>query len=345
MSGMDERYLEELLNGYIDGELSERQHTEVQRLIGHDEGIAHRLRELERCRLVVGSLPRSKAPAGMLERIKARVERDPLPIERVGEVGARAPMGQAGARELFVRKVLAIAAMLGLVGVLALVVYTIIVPEGEREVEIWAGAEGSGTVARTEGQREGIAAVEATVARAVFDGRLELGVEDVGGLDAFVAKIVDENGLGGHTEVTRQGSRSVYDLVCSETELNGLLADLETAWFKVGQSSLLVTGGQMGQRMTVDGVTVGQISEIVSEDSYAGRMQVARDFAVLNSMEESLAGRGVLAAMGSGEGTALTIPKPTLTSRAEGVKSAPGESGEERDVRLVIVIRGIEAGQ
>ena len=32
--------IEELLNGFIDGELTSREHTEVQRLIQHDRQVA-----------------------------------------------------------------------------------------------------------------------------------------------------------------------------------------------------------------------------------------------------------------------------------------------------------------
>ena len=48
--------IDELLNSYIDGELTERQKTEVQRLISHDPEIAKRLAQLKKCRLLVASL-------------------------------------------------------------------------------------------------------------------------------------------------------------------------------------------------------------------------------------------------------------------------------------------------
>ena len=39
--------LDELLNSFIDGELAPRQHTEVQRLMAHDQKIAQRLEQLQ----------------------------------------------------------------------------------------------------------------------------------------------------------------------------------------------------------------------------------------------------------------------------------------------------------
>ena len=58
---------EELLNSYIDGELTEREKTEVQRLISHDAQVAQRLRELQKSKMLVSSLPRAKAPAKILD--------------------------------------------------------------------------------------------------------------------------------------------------------------------------------------------------------------------------------------------------------------------------------------
>ena len=54
--------IDELLNSFIDDELSPRHQTEVQRLIAHDAEVAERLAELERCKMLVGSLPRAEAP-------------------------------------------------------------------------------------------------------------------------------------------------------------------------------------------------------------------------------------------------------------------------------------------
>ena len=68
---IDDAYIEELLNGFIDGELTARQQTEVQRLISHDRQIAQRLRQLEKCKILVGSLPHVDAPAETFAQVKA----------------------------------------------------------------------------------------------------------------------------------------------------------------------------------------------------------------------------------------------------------------------------------
>ncbi len=98
MNQIEEPNIDELLNSFIDGEFTHRQATEVQRLISHDTQIAQRLRELQKCKMLVGSLPFEKAPAEMAEQIKA-------------SLAGRIPPGQQpihfdqrrGARHLLVR--------------------------------------------------------------------------------------------------------------------------------------------------------------------------------------------------------------------------------------------------
>ena len=66
--------IDELLNSFIDGELTERHRVEVQRLIKHDPQIAHRMQELQKCKMLVSSLPRADAPVEILARVKASLK-------------------------------------------------------------------------------------------------------------------------------------------------------------------------------------------------------------------------------------------------------------------------------
>ena len=63
MSPNENNKIKELLNSYIDGELTEREKTEVLRLVSDDQQVARRLRELQKTQMLVGSLPRAEAPA------------------------------------------------------------------------------------------------------------------------------------------------------------------------------------------------------------------------------------------------------------------------------------------
>ena len=102
--------IEKLLNGYIDGELTTRQQTEVKRLLATACKLAQRLARLERCRMLISSLPQAEAPAGMFHDIKASLARRTLLGEQAIAVGER-----AGARERFIRKVFTAPALIALV--------------------------------------------------------------------------------------------------------------------------------------------------------------------------------------------------------------------------------------
>ena len=154
--------IDELLNSFIDGELPARQQTEVQRLIAHDEKVAQRLRQLEKCKMLLNSLPVAEAPPQILENVKASLAGRTLLGEHPSAFDEH-----LGARHLLGRKLFAAAAMLGLVGILTAVVYTIVaptVPQGPVAVE----------------PREQLPIVEVVepsptiVASAPFSGRFEL---------------------------------------------------------------------------------------------------------------------------------------------------------------------------
>jgi hypothetical protein len=67
----DEAYINELLNGYIDDELTTRQQTELKRLLLNDPGLAEKLDRMQRCQQLVKMAPMEKAPDDMLDRVKS----------------------------------------------------------------------------------------------------------------------------------------------------------------------------------------------------------------------------------------------------------------------------------
>ncbi|UCC98923.1 MAG: hypothetical protein JSW66_03355, partial [Phycisphaerales bacterium] len=71
--------IDELLSSFIDGESTAAEQAEVKRLIAQDVHIARRLRQLQKCRTLVGSLPRHDVPAEVSEGIRASLSRMTLP--------------------------------------------------------------------------------------------------------------------------------------------------------------------------------------------------------------------------------------------------------------------------
>jgi hypothetical protein len=320
--------IDELLNSFIDGELTPRHRTEVQRLISHDPQIAKRLHELQKCKMLVNSLPRADAPADMAERVKASLDAQAF----VGEEPSDYDTG-SGARYLLVRRVVAAAAMIGLVAVLGVMVYSVLVPE--RAVEPPMVVDDRPDLPRRVEPRPRVVAAE-------FYGRLELEADNFIAVDASVNRAIRENGLSGCLSPTGPSDKGLYALSCSPEALNLLLTDLSGIWQKFDSATLFVETDQFGQPVVVNAVNAEQIGEIVEQDTLQKRVEVAKNFAILNSVTELLPGKELFAAIdmpGSDSVGPPTLPKPVIIWHEEGTEKPPlTESG--RKVHLTIMIVG-----
>ena len=236
MSQIENPNIEELLNSYIDGELTEREKTEVQRLISHDAQVTQRLRELQTSKMLVSSLPRAEAPARILDEVKASLETEALSGERAWSEEPSG--GRAGVRHLMVRKFLAAAAMIGLVAILGGVVYTIVDRESPN-----------------------ISPVPVAVA---FDGRLELKTDVLSTVNTFIDRAIEDKGLSNSIKVESQGGKRVYSLTCSQEDLNLLLADLTDVWENCNSTTLFVETKMPGEQK-FDGVSTDGIIKIVDD--------------------------------------------------------------------------------
>jgi hypothetical protein len=216
--------IDELLNSFIDGELTEKNQTEVQCLISSDARIAQRHRELQKCKMLVNSLPSAEAPAQMLEQIKASLEEKELVAQRQSVLGRR-----EGARHLLARRVLAAAAMIGLVAVLTTVIYTIVTPEK-------------------------------TAPLPGFRARLELKTSDMVAVDAVINKAIEDKGI------LRLGGRDkgVYALSCSREAMNLLLGDLNSVWPSFDSATLFVETKTPGGQVVVENVNAEQIGNLMN---------------------------------------------------------------------------------
>jgi len=231
MNHREEQNIEELLNSFIDGELTQTEANEVEELIVQDSRIAQQLRELQKTKALVGSLPRAEAPSEMADEIKSSLETSALfgrQAERFDE--------RAGARHLLARKVLAAAAMIGLVAVLASVIYTILAPEADYKPAV------------------GVLA---------FNGRLELKTRTLAAVDAAIKKAIEDKGLK-YSSPTSRGGKTVYALNCSREDLSLLLADMNNIWERFDSATLFVETKTRGMQK-FDRVNTEGIIEIVDD--------------------------------------------------------------------------------
>ena len=319
--------IDELLNGFIDGELNQRQQTEVRRLLGNDADLMRRLRELQKCKMLVRMLPVADAPYGLAEDIRASLERRSLLRDPSGAFEQR-----KGARHLLGRRILAAAAMIALFGVLGAVVYTVLVPAEPSGRPVAVGGD------RT-GEGSGVAGSGAMVASWPFRGTVELRTTAFMEADASVNRMIENSGLSDCTVIERQPGSSRYSIGCTRGDLVLLLANLEYVWGRFDWTRLSVETGEFSERVVVDGVSIEQIGEIIGRGQLDEGVGLARHFALLNSFRERLGGKEVMVAVEeSGMDSIAVIPMPRLTKN-EGPVKRQVEQGAP-DVHLAIVVAG-----
>jgi len=320
MNDSNER-IDELLNGYIDDELTSKQKAEVEDLIGQDTKIAQRLRQFQKCRILVGSMPVAEAPAGVLDGVKSSLSDMTLSSEK-----QPAYQEQAGKKYVLVRKVLAAAAMIGLAAVLSAIINGILPVQKAPEAPV--AIETSKPSARMN-------------ADSGFSGRLELKTSALTAVDVFIKSAIDDNGLSASIGPERRQSRRIYSLCCTREDLNSLLADLDDIWSELDSATLFVNTEDFGIQTVVDAVTTKQIAEIAGQDSYERRIELAKDFAVLNNMAEHMPDREIRVAIESGNSNLTKqwrILKPVLTGNQKTATKPAEQAQDKQTVTLTIIL-------
>lgn len=312
MNASNER-IDELLNGYIDDELTAEQKAEVESLVCQDAKIAKRLRQFQKCRILVGSMPIVEAPAGILEGVKASLSEASLPVEK-----QLAYEEQAGKKHILFRKVLAAAAMIGLAAVLSAVIHRFVPPQSTPE-----------------------APPTRVVAASEFSGRLELKTNALNAVDAFIKSAIDDNAISASSNLERRQGLRIYSLSCSKKGLNSLLADLDKIWPRLDSATLFVDTEVFGVQTEVDAVTTKQIAEIAGQENSGKRIELAKDFAVLNSMAENMPDKEIRVAIEAGKPDLAEQwqgSKPVLTEPQKIVKKPAEQVQEKQDVHLTIIL-------
>jgi len=319
MNASNER-IDELLNSYIDDELTAEQQAEVERMIEHDAKIEQRLRQLKKCQMLVGSMPCAEAPASVLHGVKASLAGILPPDEKLP-----AYKEQAGKKYLLIRKVLVAAAVIAIAAVLSVVFQRILpvrnAPEAPITDEINKSAAGM-------------------VTDSGFSGRLELKTSSLTAVDAFIKSAIDDNGLSASISPERRQSRRVYSLSCTKEGLNSLLTDLDSIWPELDSATLFVNTGEFGIQTVVEAVTTKQISEIIGQDNPEKRIELAKNFSILNNIAEHLPDKEIRAAIEAGDSNLTKqwrMLKPVLTSKKTVAKPAD-QAQEKQNVHLTIIL-------
>ncbi len=105
--------LEEQLSAYLDGELSDAERAAVEAYLAEDEVARRTLADLRRAAGLLRTLPRAKAPDGLLELVCAQLERQELLGESAASPAAGPRRGRVVGRWLASAAVLAMATTAG----------------------------------------------------------------------------------------------------------------------------------------------------------------------------------------------------------------------------------------
>ncbi len=312
--------LDELLNSFVDGELSARQKTEVQRMAARDPEVGWRLRQLQNCKTLFSSLPPAQSPPDLLEQVRQSLERRLL-LQEQPVFGRRA----AGSWHLVFRKLVSAAAMIALLAILGVVVYQIVGPAANMGTPPFG--PGTGPVA---------------VAERGFSGRLELQTAALVQAEASLRRAIEDNGLAKFVRIDTDGDRQVYRLVSTREGAHRLLASLSGIWPNFGSAALHVERpGDPTAAVVVESVTPEQAVSIVACDSTEAALRTAENYALMNGLTQNIPGQGLLAALGEDAGIAsamMTAPKPF--EAANDARTVLAEPQGQPDTSLTIVLLG-----
>ena len=309
--------IDELLNSFIDGELTGAQQAQVEHMITRDVQIAQRLRQLQKCRMLVGSLPCAQIPLEVAEGIRVSLARMTMPGE------AWACEEQAGKRHLLARRVLSAAAMIGLVAVLAAVIYTILGPQ--------TAPEGPVAIESRQG-------VQVPAAPPGFSGRLELKTGDLAAVSAFVNRAIEDRDISD----TVQQDKHIYSLSCTTKQFSALLADLDTIWPGLDSATLFVNTEVFGKPVAVNNVTTRQIAQIADQNNLQKRLEAAKGFDAMNTLVARLPDREIQSAIQGANNSPIRewrAPKPVLASpNRQTARKPSSQTQEQQTIHLTIVV-------
>lgn len=338
--------LYEMISEYVDGTLSQRQETELRRLMANDPAISREVAVMQRQRELLSSLPCESAPETLLGDIRASIERKVLLSEiETTDTGGR--------RHLFVRKFTTAAAMLVLAGLLGLVVHNIITPEPAGNVMIAredAAAEQeieSLAMEQDNLRMKTIAAPEPMAAKAVpvrpqYSATLRLETVEPIAVNAYVEKSIQSNGLVDCTIPYRRPLENIntYVITCDAGTLVALMEDLGAVWERFEDASMVVHGKTADRTYTMQTVEPLIVTEMLLNWHGQDPVAFARAYDRNRVLADQLPGEDMLtAALDMSERSGPSTPAKPFMAWPSAEKKAPVRGGEE--VTLTITIAGL----
>ena len=325
MNHIDRPELEELLSAYIDDELTERQRTQVKRLVEHDEKIADDLRYLQKQKELLSALPVAPAPGDMLNSVKAAVERKAVSVD-ADHVEAPAVAEAVAPRRNYTRhtrRLSATAAMILVpVGILAWVVWTIIMPLSKP----------SGPKEPLVSNNTPTAVVKSPEISFPLSASLRLTTPQVISMGDFINKAIYKyNLINLMVDISADDASKTYTITASREQIVNLLTDLGGVWDKCDSTSLTVHGRTMSAHARVENITPQQAIALYEVDIFDDPLRLAGDFDRMNRILRSMPGYGIIET-----GPMMPIELPIMTSGVR--KDQPQQTGTVNNATLFITI-------
>lgn len=333
MSGESKHNIDELLSGYVDGELSERKYTELKRLMLHDPALEAKFTELKKQRDFLNSMPIEKAPQGLLAEVVALQERKFI-LNGYSEVSTESE----GIKHLFFRRALTAAVMLVLFGGLGGLIYKIVAPVQMADNKDVASGNFDSEIDLTSGFVPVIGETAKTVVDTpVFRASLDLKTEHAISMNSFIMKTIFKHDLNDFVDPPEnEGTSSTIRITCGIDSIVAILGDLQSEWDKCKEANLSVYDHALAREVVIKKISSSQVMDIFTEDKFYTRMQIVKTYADFSGI--NLYGNRAIAInkvdAGSGD-----MVKPELTS-AIAERSITRIEGGER-ISLVITVTGL----
>ncbi len=340
---IDKKKLDELLSAYLDEELSPRKQTEVKRLLKHDENVLRRFNELKSCRDLIAALPEEQPPGDILSQVQEKLDQRSL-IEICNSDFDRTK----GVKYFRIKKSISIAAMLVLVGVLAMIVYSIMVSgpgkknlAGTWDQEIEIKPVTSEPVKIKVVSNENVDTKPVIKEKKKLSGGLELMTvsSNFKGVDAFIKRAMVDSKIMIVEFPVNDSEQGFYTVKCSKESMSMFLADMSGIWDKF-DSSVLKVRLENDNEIVVNDVTALQINAVMIESDSEIAMSKAREYATLNDLSQ-FSPKRMFTNAGKPNINEIPIPKPNLTGNGPAVD--PNNNSEDIDlVELIIILRTSE---
>lgn len=276
MSDESKQNIDELLSGYVDGELSKRKYNELKRLMEHDPELAEKSAMLKKQKKLLNAMPVETAPEGLFDAVIASQERKFILDEY------SASSGEAeGIKNLMFRRLLTAAVILVLFGGLIGIIVNIMLPPGTPEPGFIAAGTDYPDVELLPSSLKNVGKpVAANPDIPLFMASLELKTEKAIEMNSFIMKAIFNRDLNDSVDPRQiEGTSSTIRIVCGKDSVVDLLGDIQSEWDNCKQASLSVFDHVMKREIVVDNISSKDLMKVFNEDKFYTRMQIVRDFA------------------------------------------------------------------